>query len=240
MLFERYQTSSKTIVPHMLHSCSLGGIASGFSLLILLSTTPAERILPWTVFGVTLGMILVLAGAFFLHRVTPASRWGQWLTARSNRWFPLFLFLMQKTFFTLFAILLWAVLYHLGVPFSWFRNILFFLLLFLLPIKSVVREQAVARPAQRMEILNDLFHYLAVAISTLLTVSIITSLTISPTSSPTDLNMIDILLWILALLVLAICLILFLSRFPRHRPHPSRPQKRSTVFFIQNSNKPEY
>ena len=239
MLFESYRITNKTSVEHFRHACYLGGVACAFSLLVLLSVRPADRILPWAVFGVTAGMAILLAGAFSLHRVSPQTRWGRFLKGTSDEWFPAFLFCMRKIFLLLFAILLWVTLQQLGFPSSITINSLFAMILLIIPIRGILREYLSISPTDKKEVVNDFFRYAIISISAILIVTVLTSLSGDPVTS-SDVNMINIILWISALLVVATSLVLFLSRLPRHRPHPSSIRKRPQTFFSQDNNRPEY
>lgn len=239
MLFESYRFSNKLSFDHFMHACYLGGVTVIFSLLVLLSVRPADRIPPWAVLGLAGGLALILAGAFGLHRVTPRSRLGCFLKHHSDRWFPVFLFCVRIFFLISFAILLWVTLQHLGLPSSWTINSLFALLLVIVPLKGILRECLSQNHTEKREILNDFSRYFMTAVSALLIVLVLTSLSENPVSA-NSLDMIDIFLWIFAILIVTTCLILFLGRLPHHRPHPSKKQKRTQPLFARNNNKPEY
>ncbi len=239
MLFERYRISEKTSAEHFTHACFLGMVSLLFALLTLLSVRTADRVPSWAALGITSGLLLLLTGAYRIHRIKPATRWGRQLMNNTDRWFPVFLFFIRKFFMVAFSTLLWITLQQLGLPSSLPINILFACLMLLIPLKGLLRECVHRDRLLRLEILNEFALFVLISAFVLLVVLILTALPPTPFVGA-SVNMLHFLLWIIAILIITTCLILFLSHLPRHRPHPERPRKQPQKFFKPGEIKPEY
>ncbi len=96
----------------------------------------------WCLLGLTVGLELILWGAYALHR-EPAlvSRWGNRLKATSDRWYPLLLFSAQNLFVLLTIAVFWLTLRKLGgILASPWININVLLIVLLIPAHRVARD----------------------------------------------------------------------------------------------------
>ena len=173
----------------------------------------------------------MLAGAHRLHTTQPATRWGQTLLQHSDRWYPWVLFSWRIFFTLLFFLLLWKQLLHVGFTLTPLTNICFFILLLLIPLKSLTKEFHIAYPDEkgRCYITDNLFRTLLICCITLFMTSVLTSFSNPhPALLPgTQIDAINVILWIVCTIILLVSLLQFAGRLPRHQPEPV-PKKRTT------------
>lgn len=213
-----------------------------FPLLLIVSAPSDAGPFVWFTLGTGIGIELILWGAYRLHDVIPATRWAGLLKRRTDAWFPLFLLLTRKLLILVFSVLLWFTLQDMGFPSSPLINILFVLLLIVIPIKGFLLEYNHAAQTPASELLHDGARYLIIMISSIFTATVLTTFGQSENTTASEINLAFIFVWLISILVVITCLLLFLSRLPRHRPDPSAPTKDVTSRPRKNAPKdfPEY
>jgi len=177
----------------------------------------------WCMFGLTIGLELILWGAHALHR-EPAvvSRWGNRLKATSDAWYPLLVFSVQNLFILLTIAVFWLTLRKLGgVLASPWVNINILLLALLIPAHRFAKEL--------MSRTNDLTHvfwekacrYLMVILGTTLAMAFWLDYVLPQTGPIAPELMFRILiLSVSASLVILVCVALLLDFWFRRKNTP--------------------
>ena len=94
-----------------------------------------------TILVLSIGHQMVLWGAYnHIFHEELATRAGRRLQASARGWFPALLTATRYAFFVLCFILLWVALTNIGIKFSPFSTLTFFLTMLLLPVQKLVSE----------------------------------------------------------------------------------------------------
>jgi len=191
----------------------MGLVPVMFSLMLIVSIPKGAGPGPWSILGISAGFQLVLWGCYHLHTSPPATGWGRWMAEKSDIWYPLFLFGVRKVFLILFFTMLWFCLIDLGYPTSPLLQTIFFTILAIYPIRSLVREITYFEPNVHFENANIILHYFLMTMGILFVAVSSTHIAV-PMHAPLtkSIPMTVVFIWIPTILVILSCITLCIHR----------------------------
>lgn len=197
-------------------------------LAVTLMTAPGSARAPglWCALGVTTGLEIILWGCFVLHfREGPQTALGKRIISRSDRWFPLLLFVMRHLFLVLPVLLLWLTIVGIGFPASFFSHVAVFALLALWPAKALAHEAAITYPSDKHDLVDEFLRGLIISVMVLL-IALTITLSTMPKVGPVkdELMALFIILWVGALLTVMGSQVIFIHHFIRLRGKPRSPK----------------
>ncbi len=213
-VFPQYRLTERSGIRHTRTVQQLGLLPLAIAAMLMFAYPAGPGPGLWAALGVSIGLELVLWGAFALHGLRkPATALGARLVEISDQWYPYLLFGVRKTFVILSLTLLWLTLLDLGFPESTWHHVNFVLLMILYPISLFTREMAQQDEMLRFDLLADFFHYLGIILLTTFVTGVVTLLS-APSVALTSQqhNPFLIVLWVAASLVILTCVALFLDR----------------------------
>lgn len=167
----------------------------------------------WAGFGLAFGLQLVLWGACdIVFGDSPLSPAAVRLKASRDAWFPAFLFGTQTGFLLVAVALMWLTLCDVGFPATVWQHLQVALLAAAIPVSRWTRETARVRETPRASIAAEAVNYATVVLSVLLVASSMT-LFMVPAGEPLSADMFPLVLalWVITVLVVLTCVILFLD-----------------------------
>ncbi|NCC51955.1 MAG: hypothetical protein EOM20_12160 [Spartobacteria bacterium] len=219
-----YRFSDKTGHAMYRRGQLMGLVPLLFSLMLIVSIPKGAGPGPWNVLGISAGFQLVLWGGYHLHTHRPVSAWGRALVEHSDRWYPAFLFGVRKVFLILFFVILWFCLTDLGYPSSPLLHLIFFMIVCIYPVRSVLREFTYSDPDIRFENAEIITHYLLI-IMLILFIAVSSTHMAVPMEGPLtkSIPMTVVFIWIPAILVILSCVTLCLHRCDFQKENDSKP-----------------
>ncbi|MCS6772183.1 MAG: hypothetical protein NZ740_09195 [Kiritimatiellae bacterium] len=173
--------------------------------------------------GLALSGILFLWGVRNLQFEAPATRWGRWIAARLNDLFPPVVIVLQGWFVILAVGLLWFAILGLGLPATALdTGLLFLFIVFSTLLRLLAGTQPQHPSARRLLFQKGLacLNRIAAAVFFARLFTLVTA----PPEAGSGSNVLAILIWILAILVILAAIVLFadflVRKMPRHFSAP--------------------
>jgi hypothetical protein len=174
----------------------------------------------WCVLGLSLGMELIVWGAYALHFDSKsASGFCSRLKETSDRWYPPLLFATQNVFVLLTIVVFWLTLRELGsIPSSLWINLNILLLALLIPVYRLAKEMMLRSDDVKYVLREKASRYLIVILGTTLAMAIWLDFSLPETGQIAPDLMIRILfLGVAASLVILTCIALLLDFWFRRK-----------------------
>jgi hypothetical protein len=177
----------------------------------------------WCVLGLSIGLELLLWGAYALH-VDPrsTSRLCGLLKATSDRWYPLLLFVTQNIFVLLTIAVFWLTLQELGgIPSTLWINGNLLLLALLIPVYRLTKEMMLQGDDIRYVLWEKSSRYLVVILGTTLAMAFWLEFSLPESGPmPPELLFRILFLGVIASLVILTCIALLLDFWFRRKKTP--------------------
>ena len=174
----------------------------------------------WCVLGLSLGLGLILWGAYALH-VDPksTSRLCCRLKATSDSWYPPLLFITQNIFVLLTIVVFWLTLQELGgIPSSLWINLNILLLALLIPVYRLAKEMMLRSDDVKHVLWEKVSLYMLVIFGTTLAMALWLNFSLPETGLiPPDLMIRILFLGVAASLVILTCIALLLDFWIRRK-----------------------
>lgn len=178
--------------------------------------------------GLSLAGLMTLWSVREMQTRAPGTRWGRWIASRMHDLFPALLIGLQGWFVLLTALLMWFTVAELGFPGGIFSGINLFGILLLAPIRRILAGTEPAHPHPLRELLSEGLGYLNAILVTLFITGVLTAIN-RPSPTSTEPPMIIILIWMVAVLTILTCVILFLDHIVRKMPPLQRDEPVDTL-----------
>ena len=211
LLFPEYQLSERAAARHVEATRRLGLLPIFVTLVLMLARNANPGPGLWCALGLSIGLELLLWGAYAICLEKDLrSRTATYFALTADAWFPLFLFTMQNGFVFISAAVLLVTIEELGFPATLLENSLIILLILLLPAYRLASEKARVTESTRWALTSEGCRYFAIAIGAVWMASTIT-LFLAPPGTPLSHEFfpIAVILWVLAAVVILVCLMLF-------------------------------
>jgi hypothetical protein len=174
----------------------------------------------WCVLGLSIGLELLLWGAYALHRDPKStSRLCNRLKATSDSWYPRLLFVTQNIFVLLTIAVFWLTLQELGgIPSTLWINANILLLVLLIPVYRLAKEIMLRSDDVKHVLWEKLSRYLMVILGTTLAMAVWLDFSLPKTGLITPELMFRVLvLGVIASLVILTCIALLLDFWFRRK-----------------------
>ena len=184
--------------------------------------------------GCTLGIHLIVWAAYEAHfggrHLRPTLR----LLQNTDRWYPSLLIVCQNGFIAITLVIFWFILCTLGFPAGLFDHVLLGLWMCTWPVLRVLRARQHADPdARSVENAHAFFRLLNIALIAFLIASLVHAMFAQPTtySNSTDQQdtVLDLFIWLPAILVGVGCIVMFVDHLLRQRPRRARQAKQDAL-----------
>lgn len=218
-----YHPSSRHFRGQYRLTVSIGAVAVLINLFFVLLIPDTAGPLYWFFTGACLGGLLILLGGRGLEsgrqRFSPL---GTWLHARFESWFPLLQFWLRHIFVALVFAAVWLQLVDQGVPTRLGHQISLIVLFVYIPIRTLLREKALAKDTRRWDLINEASSVLMIA-ATAIFIGFTLNLFILPERETTRRAIPEgplfssIALWVFIVLIISGRMVLMLDRILRKR-----------------------
>lgn len=189
----------------------VGLIPIVFSVMLMFSVKPSPGPGLWAVFGLALGLQMILWGVVTMHKPgEPLSERGRRLVEKSDEWLPNVLFFTQQAFLILLLTMLWLCLCQVGYPCSLPLHIIVILLIAPMPLNGWAHARAMTLRTGRSEILQSFFRYTNGILVTLFLALTLTEL--AKTEDATFASHVParlIFIWVPSILIIITCVVSF-------------------------------
>ncbi len=211
-MFPDYQPSAARSPRHIQTGLNLGLAPVGVSLLLILARPGWPGPFLWSMFLVSLGLVLIYRGCVDLprkeHKTLPVFTR---LAARCDAWFPLFLFVMQNVFCILTFAILWVQILDIGLAeyTQWWHHLILGFVIFLFPFRRGLLEYLRDRDIDTDGLVEQGLRYLTWIIGAVFLTGTLTPWIVSATQGPQKAPVGLVVLWVPATLIVITCLFLF-------------------------------
>ena len=209
-----YSYTSKMLHGHVRNTLLLGLCPIFISATLLLNRDDQLQHILWFILLFTTGLELILLGGYKLIHEESAHLLKT-MQASPDRWFPWTVFTIQNLFILLNGGLFWVTIIVLGFPAQTWQHLLLGITTLIIPVR---RSLSFTRERFRHSMMDETLHLLMIVLSTLFLAGTLTN-SFQPPGEPTvpGSALPLMVIWIVAILVIFGCFVLFLDRMQRTR-----------------------
>ena len=223
-LLPEYQLSNRSCRTHLMHTRWLGIVAIVVTLLLMFGspTSPAAGL--WCALGLAVGLEMILWGLYEINYTSDRKTIiGMWLLKRSEKVFPVVLYLMQHAFTVILLLVLWFTLGQLGFPTGVGRSTCFVMILTLFPLRRLFLELVETESEEAKNLPAEFAGYLNLCLIVTLLVSLLTAYLL-PQGLTTAEKIPEPLLvmWVPTILTMLVCLVLFVDDVGKERKRKAK------------------